>query len=195
MTQIDVGTDWQPLLQLLTLSAFWLLIPLVPAWATYKITPDQKATGSGGESGFRLDVAGSFAVYFALALALGFRFWPLGDQLVAQAMGVQTWMLHGHAVYYDEDGKPTSDTPDWKSASFKVVPDINRLGTDISLRVPIDQNIPSIVQIVIPDWGGTEINLGNRELHDWHYVGHTIDVGAIAIRKNTVKRIAVGDVP
>jgi hypothetical protein len=172
----------------------WILVPLVPAWLTYRITPDQNLGLRGPFQGMTLRAGGSFVAYFVVASLLSVFTWPMGTFLVGKVAGDSTWMITGKASLYDSEGKPAVSVPDLRTAYLRVLPDQNVIDTDLSIKVPFPRDSKPTIFIEVPNWGGARISLNDPEAYEEDSLYRRIILkNVVQIRQQPQGRLSIGE--
>lgn len=100
----------------------WLMLPLIPAWLTYRITPDQDLGLRGPFQGMTLRTTGSFAAYLIITFVSAFFAWPMVNFLIGKEASSSLWQITGRAEIRDSEGKIVSQLPDLRTAYLRVLP-------------------------------------------------------------------------
>ena len=155
----------------------WLLIPLVPAWITYRITPDQKIGLSGPLEKLTIRTGGAFAAYLIVVTVSSKLVMGSGLTIVGSMAAPSVWTFRADVVALDENDKPI-DIPDTVQAldvSFK--PDLHQLGkSKIMVRLPFNPEQWPFVTVTIPQFGGAEIDLSHRSDVTLDYYNKTVQL-------------------
>lgn len=149
----------------------WVLVPLLPAWITYRITPDQdvQLTGPLGAPGQvrRIRATRAFAAYlvvFSLTCVFIVR---AGNQIIGHALDVETWKVIGNVEAIDANGQLTA-TPNLEHLGVRTTPDLRDLPPDGPIAFPVSfrtSEYPTIY-LAVPDWGGGRIILSDSSSFD-----------------------------
>jgi hypothetical protein len=153
----------------LVLAMTWILVPLIPAWITYRITPQQTLGLRGPLQGLTLNTSGAFAAYLIVLLVSTSAF-ERGSDLVG-SLARPMWTLEANLVVKDRTGAerrlPSGPSP----VKVTFTPDINSISTNrISLKLPGNMSDWPLVLFDIPDYGGT--TLAFAELQDEMKIDH-----------------------
>lgn len=175
----------QALLYLLLLLAAWLLIPLLPAWVTYRITPAQKLGLGGPLAQLTLNASGAFAAYLALLL-ISYQFVATGGMSIVGAMATPSvWTFKADIIAVDENGHKVAipDTVQGLDVSFK--PLMHDLGKSRMLvRLPYNPGHWPFMTVTIPSFGGAEIDLNHLQGVHLDHFNKTVELdGPIAVRQ------------
>lgn len=173
------------LFYLLLLFSAWLLIPLFPAWITYRITPNQRLGLSGPLEGITVRASGAFAAYLALLL-LSYKFIALsGISIIGGMASPSAWVFRADIVAIDEQGKRIRLPEDVDAVDVTFKPDLNRLGkSGVLIRLPYNpENWPSLT-VTIPNFGGAEVDLSNLSNVQLDHFRKTAELqGPIIVRR------------
>lgn len=94
-----------------------ILLPMIPAYFLFKFLPGE-AIVSRILKGWKINLTGGFAAYFALLLLLLPIFWPRPGQ--------EVWKVKGE-IKFETDGKPE---PPLQSINISVIPPNQTIGSD-----------------------------------------------------------------
>ena len=189
-----MDADTKALLHFILIVTLWIGLPLVPAWLTYRITPDQSLGLRGPFQGMTLRATGSFVAYVVVAMLLSVFIWPMGKFLVGKVAGESMWAITGHAELYDENGKPTTRVPSLRMAYLRVLPEQNVIDTDLSIKVPFPRDGKPTIFIEVPEWGGAKISLNDPESYTEDALTRTIVLkDKVQIRQTPTTRISLGE--
>jgi hypothetical protein len=173
------------LLYLLLLFSAWMLIPLVPAWITYLITPDQKLGLAGPFQGLTLKSTGAFAAYLAL-LVVSYKLVVAGGLSIIGAMATPSvWTFKADVVAINEAGQPVAIPESVQAVDVAFKPDIHRLGkSKIVVRLPYHPDDWPFMTVTIPNFGGAEIDLNKMPGVDIDSFRKTVELhGPISVRQ------------
>ena len=173
------------LFYLLLLFSAWLLIPLIPAWITYKITPDQRLGLSGPLQQITVRASGAFAAYLILLL-LSHKFIALnGMSIIGGMASPSAWVFKADVVAIDEHGKRIQIPDDVQAVDVSFTPDLNRLGkSGVLIRLPYNPEDWPALTVTIPNFGGAEVDLSNLSNVQLDYFKKTAELqGPITVRK------------
>ncbi|CAN7741769.1 hypothetical protein [Variovorax sp. LjRoot178] len=172
----------------------WIGFPLLPAWLTYRITPEQDLGLRGPFQGMTLRATGSFVAYIVVAILLSAFTWPMGKFLMGKVAGESMWVITGRAELYDENGKPTKHVPGLRMAYLRVVPEQNVIDTDLAIKVPFPRDGKPTIFIEVPEWGGAKISLNDPEAYTEDSLARRIVLKDIVqIRQTPTTRISIGE--
>lgn len=189
---MDVET--KALLHFSLIISLWICLPLIPAWLTYRITPDQTLGLRGPLQGMTLRSTGSFAAYIIVAILLSAFTWPMGRFLIGKVAGDSMWVITGRAALYDENGKPAVRVPNLRLAYLRVLPEQNVIDTDLAIKVPFPKDGKPTIFIEVPDWGGAKISLNDPESYTEDPLTRKIVLKDIVqIRQAPATRISIGE--
>lgn len=189
-----MDTDTKALLHFILIITVWIGLPLLPAWLTYKITPDQSLGLRGPFQGMTLRATGSFVAYIVVALLLSVFTWPMGKFLVGKVAGESMWVISGRAELYDENGKPATRVPNLRMAYLRVLPEQNVIDTDLSIKVPFPRDGKPTIFIEVPEWGGAKISLNDPESYTEDALNRRIVLkDKVQIRQTPTTRISLGE--
>lgn len=145
----------------------WVLVPVLPAWITYRITPDQdvQLTGPVGAPGQlrRVRATRAFAAYLVVFSLTSVFIARAGNQIIGHALDVETWKVIGDVQAIDANGQPTA-TPNLEHLGVRTTPDLRDLPPDGPIALPVSfrtTEYPTIY-LAVPDWGGGRIMLSDR---------------------------------
>jgi hypothetical protein len=182
------------LLHLVVIVAVWIVLPLLPAWATYRITPSQRLGLKGPFQGLTLNATGSFVAYLVVALLLSQFMWPTGELLIGKLSGERTWNITGTARLYAEDGRLASPQPDLSKAYVRAVPDPHVIDTHLSIKLPFPRDEKPTIYIEVPDWGGGKIRLDDPAFYTEDLLNSRIQLNDIVpIRQQPQARVGIGE--
>lgn len=147
----------------------WILVPLIPAWITYRITPDQTLGLRGPLQGLTLSTSGAFAAYL-IVLLVALSAFERGSDLVG-SLARPMWILEGNLIVKDHRGAeirlPTGPSP----VKVTFAPDINSIsGNNVNLKLPGNISDWPLVVFDIPEHGGT--TLAFSQLQDDMKIDH-----------------------
>jgi hypothetical protein len=189
-----MDAETKALLHFMLIVAIWIGVPLVPAWLTYRITPDQSLGLRGPFAGMTIRATGSFVAYIVVAVLLSRFTLPMGTFLVGKVAGDSMWVVTGRAELYDEDGKPTERVPNLRLAYLRVLPEQNVIDTDLSIKVPFPRDVKPTIFIEVPEWGGAKISLTDPESYSEDALTRTITLkDKVQIRQAPTTRISLGE--
>lgn len=185
------------LLDLVVIATVWIVLPIAPAYFTYRITPDQVLGLKGPFQGMTLNATGSFVAYVVVAMLLSVFTWPVGRFLIGKLTAESTWVITGNAQLFDADGKflEPSQGPDLSKAYLRVFPDENVIGTNLLLKVPIrDVETKPQIYVEVPDWGGARISLNDPADYEPNELKRTIQLKyKVQIRQRPQVAQSVGE--
>ncbi len=189
-----MDAETKALLHFALIVSIWIGLPLVPAWLTFKITPDQSLGLRWPLQGIALRATGSFAAYIVVAMLLSVFTWPMGKFLVGKVAGESMWVITGRAELYDENGKPTTRVPNLRMSYLRVLPEQNVIDTDLSIKVPFPRDGKPTIFIEVPEWGGAKISLNDPESYTEDVLNRTITLkDKVQIRQTPTTRISIGE--
>ena len=189
-----MDAETKALLHFSLIISLWICLPLIPAWLTYRITPDQTLGLRGPLQGMTLRSTGSFAAYIIVALLLSVFTWPMGRFLIGKVAGDSMWIITGRAALYDENGKPAARVPNLRLAYLRVLPEQNVIDTDLAIKVPFPKDGKPTIFIEVPDWGGAKISLNDPESYIEDPLTRKIVLKDIVqIRQTPATRISIGE--
>lgn len=138
----------------LLLLVTWVLLPLIPAWITYRITPHQSLGLRGPLSGLTLSASGAFAAYLVVLLISNGIFNRGADILGSLAR--PAWTLVADLVVKDREGKTQQVPPGQSLVNVTFVPNIHNVFADrVQLRLPGNMSEWPHVLFDIPQYGGS----------------------------------------
>lgn len=134
----------------------WVLVPLIPAWITYRITPDQTLGLRGPFQGLTLNAGGAFAAYL-IVLLVALAAFERGSDLVG-SLARPMWILEGNLIVKDHKGAeirlPTGPSP----VRVTFSPEIGSVsGNNINVKLPGNMSDWPLVMFEIPEHGGTTL--------------------------------------
>jgi hypothetical protein len=159
--------DHTPLIYYLIIVATLALLPLVPAWLTFKITPDQKLGLRGPLQGLTLNATGAFAAYLVVFLLLMVNQWTMGRIIISSALAETAWLVKGKPQFIGVDGQPVP-APDLALLQVKLSPPLTIRQDEerIEMTVPMTLFRRPTVYLQIPNWGGGRINLDHGSVRE-----------------------------
>jgi len=174
--------------------ASWLLLPIVPAWLTTKITPDQNLGLKGPLQGLTLRATGAFVSYFAVLLTIAFFVASVGFAIMGPAMSDPTWTITGRIKLENAEGADASPPTNLDKFTVRVAPNTNVVDRyNISLRLPIPETRRPVVYVDIPDWGGGRISLADTDSYEENKLERTIKMrGVVILREQPRERSTLG---
>jgi len=177
----------QALLFLLLLFAAWLLVPLLPAWITYRITPSQRLGLGGPFSGLTIKVTGAFAAYLILLLASYQLVVNGGLSIVGGMANPSVWTFKADIVAIGADGAPQSIPDNIKGLDVVFKPELHQIGkSKVRIRLPQNPENWPLLTITIPGFGGAEIDLNSLSGVELNHFKKTVEpAGPIIIRQAT----------
>lgn len=191
-----MDADTKALLHFTFIVSVWIVLPLFPAWLTYRITPDQSLGLHGPFQGMTLRATGSFVAYIVVAMLLSVFMWPMGKFLLGKVAGESMWIISGRAELYDENGKLTTQVPNLRMAYLRVLPEQNVIDTDLSIKVPFPRDGKPTVFIEVPEWGGAKISFSDPESYTEDTLNrHIVLKDKVQIRQTPTTRISIGEQP
>ena len=189
-----MDTESKALLHFSVIIALWVLLPLIPAWLTFKITPGQSLGMKGPFQGMTLRATGSFVAYLVVALLLSTITWHMASLLVGRLAGDSTWKIVGRAKLYDSEGREATELPDLRTAYLRVLPDQNVIDTSFSIKVAFPRDAKPTVYIEVPDWGGAKISLNDPEEYEEDALNRIIRLKTLVqIRQQPRDTFSIGD--
>ncbi|RDJ98262.1 hypothetical protein [Cupriavidus lacunae] len=189
---MDVET--KALLHFVVITIVWIVLPLVPAWLTYKITPNQVLGLRGPFQGMTLNSTGSFAAYVIVGLILSTFIWPTGKVLLGRVMGDTTWHITGAVELYDANGERVTLVPQMSKASINIIPNPNTVSGTLSLMVPFIKDEKPTVYIDVPNWGGAVVSFQDPETYVVDPLNKTIRLkNSIQIRQQPQGKLVIGE--
>lgn len=174
----------------------WVLLPLVPAWVTYRITPDQKLGLKGPLEALTMRVSGAFAAYLIVLLVMG-AVVNKGLELVGSMLS-PTWTVKAPVVIVDKDGAPISQLDSAPTLTVSFKPDIHRIGKEnVVLKLPGDTSSWPLLTLQIPSFGGAEVDLTNlTDVMEFDHFRKTVELKrAIVIRQFPAEQLGFGRQP
>jgi hypothetical protein len=175
----------QALLYLLLLLAAWLLLPLLPAWITYRITPAQKLGLSGPLAQLTVRASGAFAAYLALLLVS----YPVvakgGMPIIGSMATPSVWTFKADIVAIDESGRQVSVPENVKELDVSFRPLMHDLGKSrLLVRLPYNPGKWPFMTVTIPGFGGAEIDLNRLPGVELDHFTKTVELeGPIPVRQ------------
>lgn len=159
-----MGANAIALMYLLLLLSTWLLVPLVPAWATYRITPDQRIAVSGPFQGFTWKMTGAAGVY-VLLLFITYKLVVSGGLSIIGGMTAPAaWTFRADVVAINEAGQPVPIPETVHAVDVAFTPSIHRIGkSQIVIKLPYDPDDWPFVTVTIPQFGGAELDLSRMK--------------------------------
>lgn len=148
----------------------WVSLPLLPAWATYKITPDQKMGLSGPLQGLTVRAGGAFAAYLVIFILLGLGGTGRAENILGNVTTTM-WTVKADVVTFDSQGNPSTLPSGFDALSVTFKPDIHRIGRgNVVLKLPGgDTRSWPLLLLQIPNYGGTEVDLTKYRLRTDDY--------------------------
>src|SRR5438128_2748780 len=80
-----------------------VLLPLIPAWITYRITPDQSLGAKGPLYGLSIRVTGAFTAYLIVLLVCMYTSRPVLSMIGASVN--PAWVVKGRLLVHNTEGK------------------------------------------------------------------------------------------
>lgn len=173
------------LLYLLLLFGVWLLLPVIPAWLTYRITPNQTLGLKAPFDQITLSATGAFAAYFSLVL-ISYKFVAIGGMSLIGSMATPSaWVFKAEVLAIDENGNPARIPDNVQAVDVSFKPDLNRLGkSTILIRLPYNPDNWPFLTVTIPNFGGAEVDLTDLSKVSLDYFKKTAELEApITVRK------------
>jgi hypothetical protein len=175
----------QALLYLLLLLAAWLLLPLLPAWITYRITPAQNLGLGGPLAQLTVRASGAFAAYLALVL-VSYQLVATGGMSIVGAMATPSvWTFKADIVAIDESGRKVSIPDSVKELDVSFRPLMHDLGKSrLLVRLPYNPGQWPFMTVTIPGFGGAEIDLNRLQGVELDHFSKTVELdGPIPVRQ------------
>lgn len=150
----------QALLLLLLLFVAWLGVPLLPAWVTYLITPNQRLGLTGPLEQLTVRASGAFAAYVVLLLLTYGLIVKGGLSIIGGMTSASVWTFEADVVAIDEAGQtiPIPETAKELDIAFK--PNPHQLGkSKVRVRIPANPDNWPFLTVTVPDFGGAEVDL------------------------------------
>jgi hypothetical protein len=139
----------------LVLLGVWVLLPLVPAWLTYRITPDQTLGLSGPLQGLTLRASGAFAAYLVVLLLVALYGLPRGFDLLG-SMQSPAWRIRGPILVQDHAGNPAKLATEARPLLL-LDPDLAEVAkTTFTVRLPGQPDSWPEVRIGVEGFGWSE---------------------------------------
>lgn len=139
----------------------WVAIPLVPAWLTFKITPDQTLGLKGPLHGLTMRAGGAFAAYFIVFLSISLFVSGVGKRVIGHVLKTETWTVAGEIKAFDAEGKQIA-TPDLAQMQVRMSPEPHMVTSDrVRLRLPFNEAEVPVIYLEVPTWGGGRILLND----------------------------------
>jgi hypothetical protein len=173
------------LLYLLLLFAAWMLVPLVPAWITYRITPDQKLGLHGPFQQLTWKATGAFAAY-AFLLFISYQLIVTGGLSIVGAMSTPSvWTFKADVVAINEAGQPVALPENVQAVDVAFKPDLHHLGkSKMVIRLPYHPQDWPFMTVTIPNFGGAEVDLNKMAGVEVDTFKKTVQLhGPIAVRQ------------
>ena len=155
-----MDANLRALLALILLFSCWLLVPLVPAWITYLITPGQRIGLKGPLNELTVRAGGAFAAYLIL-LVLAYPLVIEGGMSVVGSMAVTpVWTIRANVVAIGPNGEQVDMPENVQAMTVSFKPDIHKIGKKhITVRMPYDPDDWPLLTVTIPEYGGAEVDL------------------------------------
>lgn len=175
----------QALLFLLLLFGAWLLIPLLPAWITYRITPNQRLGLGGPLSDLTIKATGAFAAYLILLLASYQLVVKGGLSIVGGMATPSVWTFKADVIAIGPDGSPQTIPDNVKGLDVVFKPELHLIGkSKIKIHLPQNPDNWPLLTITIPGFGGAEIDLNSQNGVELNHFKKTVELaGPITIRQ------------
>jgi hypothetical protein len=146
--------ELEAFVMLLALIGVLAALPLLPAWATYRITPDQELFLQGPFKGLKLRAAGAFVAYLVVLLVLG-QYAPTALSII-RSKERPAWTLEAPVIVYGRDGQPIAVPPNFNALSVTFTPDLQELnGDEVTLRLPGNPEDWPRMTFSIPSFGSS----------------------------------------
>ncbi|WP_143684901.1 hypothetical protein [Variovorax sp. KK3] len=167
----------QALFYLILLFVCWFGLPLIPAWATYRITPDQKLGLTGPFAQLTLRATGAFAAYLVLLLVSYKLVVNGGLSLVGSIATPSVWTFKADVLAIDDDGKAISLPDSVKGLDVAFKPDLHQLGRNkLLIKLPQNPDNWPFLTITIPNFGGAEIDLNKMNGVNFDHFKKTVEL-------------------
>jgi hypothetical protein len=85
--------ELKALLGFIGILATWVAIPVLPAWLTFRITPNQRLALRGPLNGMSLRTGGAFSAYLVVFMLVTVFVWRVGAAVVGQMMNDAAWTV------------------------------------------------------------------------------------------------------
>jgi hypothetical protein len=145
----------------------WVGMPVLPAWLTFRITPDQRLGLTGPFQGLTLRASGAFSAYLILFLASSPFVWKIGTGLMGRMINDATWTVSGNVRIYDAEGAPVTAPPNMEQVLVRMAPAPHAISPDrVSLRLPFRDHEKPVIYLDIPGWGGGRIAFSDASAFD-----------------------------
>ena len=146
--------DLYPFLLFLLLLIVWVSFPLLPAWLTFKITPNQTVGLKGPLQGLTVRTTGAFAAYLVIFLIVGTHVQD-GISIIG-SVAHPAWRVNANVRVLGPDDKPEQLLPE-QSIAVTFKPELHTTDNNrILLRIPYDRENWPLVRLQIPSFGGSE---------------------------------------
>ena len=155
-----MDANLKALLSLLLMFSCWLVVPLLPAWITYRITPDQRIGLKGPMQQLTIRAGGAFAAYLIL-LVFSYPLVIDGGMTIVGGMTVTpVWTINADVIAIGPNGEQIDMPENVQAMTVSFKPDIHKIGKKhISVRMPYKPEEWPLLTLTIPEFGGAEVDL------------------------------------
>jgi hypothetical protein len=190
--------DLLPIACFVVLYLSWIGAPLLPAWATYKITPDQNLGLKGPLNALKINTTGAFSAYLIVLIVSHSFVVEHGIELIS---GIQRpgWEVHATVVALSSEGKEIPLTNYSAKLNVEFNPPIQTLAKGvIVINLPMNQDRWPVMTLSAAESDGNLI--GGAEIDLTEFKGVEIDklkrlvkfVKPIVLRKPCKSAIGLG---
>lgn len=159
---MDIDKQVMSVILSFTLYALYLLMPMIPSIAIYRMFPDTKISASGILANLNFKTTGAFAAY-VVTVFLGFFLIQNTQQLIMQ-MSNPVWTLKTQVDLLDYDGKPYSNKDILETLVVQIEPKLQRVvGDNVIMSFPGNRSSWETTQLKfdIPRFGYKVMTIGD----------------------------------
>lgn len=189
-----MDADLKVLLMFSFLVTSWITLPVIPAWLTFRITPNQSLGLNGPLQGLTLQATGAFAAYLVVLLTITLFASSIGYSIMGRAIADSTWTIHGRVKLENAEGATANSPPNLEKFAIRIAPTPNVIDQfNLSLKIPIADNRRPVIYVDIPDWGGGRVSLEDPSLYEEDRLNRTIKLkGVVILREQPKERSIIG---
>lgn len=172
----------------------WVLLPLVPAWITFRITPKQTVDVKGPIHGLIMNAGGAFAAYLVVSLMISIFAFQSGRAFVGSQLASGTWTVSGEVLSFDAEGQATQlSASSLGQTTVRLSPEPHSFSpTHLSLELPLRSDRETVVYLDVPSWGGGRIVLSDSAVERDPLARRILLKSPVILRQQTAKSTVVG---